>query len=101
MEQVLVYLKNEDGVKLCVLPYKQRELVALGKALLKGNKRSIEKHVISALDANASREEIIKVVEFIVGDKRLLRSIIELFRILRYEENRRAKYISVVDDVRE
>ena len=101
MNQVLVYLKNKNGLKLCVLPAKQRELVALGRAILSGNKRSIEKHVVAALDAGATRENIMEIVAYIMRDSQLLKSIIELVRILDYEENRRAPHISVIDDVRE
>ena len=101
MEQVLVYLKNKNGLKLGVLPIKQRELVALGKAILSGNKRSIEKHVIAALDAGATRENILQVVAYVMRDNRILKSIIELIRVLDYEENRRAPHISILHDVRE
>ena len=101
MEQVLVYLKNKNGLKLCVLHTKQRELVAIGKATLSGNKRSIEKHVVTALDAGATRENIMDVVAYIMRDGRLLKSIIELVRVLDYEENQRAPNISILDDVRE
>ena len=101
MEQVLVYLKNKNGLKLCVLPTKQRELVALGKAIFSGNKHSIEKHVACALNEGATRENIMEVVAYIMRDSRLLKSMIELVKILEYEENRRAPYISILDDVRE
>ena len=101
MEQVLVYLKNKNGLKLCVLPTKQRELVALGKAIFSGNKHSIEKHVVGALDAGATRENIMEVVAYIMRDNRLLKSIIELVRVLECEENQRAPYVSILDDVRE
>jgi len=101
VNQVLVYLKNKNGLKLCVLPTKQRELVALGKAILSGNKRSIEKHVVAALDAGATQENIMEVVAYVMRDSRLLKSIIELVKVLDYEENRKAPYISVLDDVRE
>lgn len=101
MEQVLVYLKNKNGLKLCVLPTKQRELVALGRAILSGNKTSIERHVAAALDAGATRDNIMEIVAYIMKDKRLLTSIIELVGVLDYEENRRVPHISVLDDVRE
>jgi hypothetical protein len=101
MKQVLVYLKNKNGLKLSVLPTKQRELVAIGKAIYSGNKRSIEKHAAAALDAGATQENILQVVAYVMRDSRLLKSIIELVRILDYEENRRAPKISILDDVRE
>lgn len=100
MEEVLIGLKNKDNYKFCVLPSKQKDLVALGRTVLAGNKNSIEKHVINALDTGVLRGEILKVVEYIVGDKQLLRSLIDLLRVLSYGESRKAEYISVFDDVR-
>jgi len=94
-------LEKKKGLNLDILTAKQKELVALGNALLARNTHSIALHVEKALDAGASQEEILKVVAFIVGDTRLLSSIIELLKTLSYEENRRAPYISVIDDVRE
>ena len=101
MDQVLVYLKNKNGLKLCVLPTKQRELIALGRAILSGNKCSIEKHVVAALDAGATRDNIMEVIAYIMRDNQLLKSIIEIVRVLNYEENLRAPHISILDDVRE
>jgi len=101
MRQVLICLEKKKGLNLEILTAKQKELVVLGNVLLARNTHSIALRVEKALDAGASQEEILKVVAFIVGDTRLLSSIIELLKALSYEENRRAPYISVVDDVRE
>jgi len=101
MEQVLICLEKKEGLKLNVLTTKQKELVVLGKVLLEGYRQTITKHVKKALDAGASREEILKVAAFIVGDSRLFSSIIEFLRTLNYEESKRAPWISVVDDVKE
>jgi len=101
MHQVLICLEKKKGLYLDVLDTRQKELVALGNAIRAGNTYSIATCVKKALDAGASREEILKVLAFIVGDVRLLNSIMELLSILRYESNRRAPWISVVDDVRE
>ena len=101
MEQVLICLKNNKGLRLDVLTAKQKELINLGRVLLRGYNNTIAIHVNKALDAGASREEILKVAAFIVGDTQLFRSTIELLKILRYEENQRKPCISVVDDVRE
>lgn len=101
MERVLICLKKNGVVNIDVLDSRRRELVALGKAILTCNTRSIAKHVEKALDAGASQEDILKVLTFIVGDVQLLNSIIELLRAMCYEESKRADYISVVDDVRE
>ena len=101
MEQVLICLKNKKGLRLDVLTAKQKELINLGRALLRGYNNTIAAHVKKALDAGASREEILKVVAFIIGDSRLFECFIELLKALRYEESNRAECISVVDDVRE
>jgi len=101
MEQVLVCLKKNRAINIDVLDDKRRELVALGIVLKSGCKGNIATHVEKALDAGATREDILKVVAFIVGNTRLFSSIIELLKILNYEENKRADYISVVNDVRE
>jgi len=101
MEQVLVCLKKNRAINIDVLDDKRRELVALGIVLKSGCKEDIATHVEKALDAGATREDILKVVAFIVGNTRLFSSIIELLKILNYEENKRADYISVVNDVRE
>jgi len=101
MEQVLVCLKTNGVIKLEVLDIKRRELVALGKAIMAGNIKSIDKHVIAALDAGASRDDILKVVNFIMSDNKLFTSIIELLKVLSIEEDIRAPSISIIDDVRE
>ena len=101
MEQVLVCLKTNGVLKLEVLDLRRRELVSLGKTILSGNIKSIEKHVVAALDAGASKDDILKVVSYIVSDNKLFGSIIELFKALSYEENRRTPCISAIDDVRE
>ena len=101
MQQVLICLKKKKGLYLGVLDTRQKELVALGNAIRAGNTYSIATRVKKALDAGAPIEEILKVLAFIVGDERLLSSIMEILSILRYENDRRAPWISVVDDVRE
>jgi len=102
MKQVLVCLKKNNGVfKLDVLDAKRRELVALGCAIRVGNLESIPIHVKKALDAGASPNEIQKVAEFILGDKYLLYSIVELQKALDFEESERHKYINVVNDCKE
>ena len=101
MEQVLVCLKNKKGLRLDLLNTKQKELINLGRTLLKGYDNNIVEHVEKSLYAGASQEEILKVAEFIIGDSHLFTSVIELLNALKYEENKRAECISVLDDVRE
>lgn len=101
MEQVLVCLKTNGVIKLEVLDIRRRELVSLGKAILAGNISSIKKHVSAALDAGATRDDILKVVSFIMSDNKLFTSIIELLKVLSIEEDLRTPCISIIDDVRE
>ena len=101
MQQVLVCLEKEGGINIDVLDNKRKELVELGIALKLGCDEEISIHVEKALDAGATRADILKVMAFIIGDTRLFNSSIELLRKLNYEENKRTEYISVVDDVRE
>lgn len=102
MEQVLVCLKKNNGsIRLDVLDTKRKELVAIGNTIRAGCIGSISKHVKKALDSGASPKEIQKVVEYVLGNGQLLRSIAEVLRALEFEENDRQGYISVVDDCRE
>lgn len=80
---------------------KTKELIALESAIITGCKHCVAVHVEKALDAGASEEEILSVVSTLVGGESTLSSVAELLKILRYEENKRAPWISVVDDVRE
>ena len=101
MEQVLIYLKKGNTINIDILDARRKELVTLGNAILAGDKFFIEEQLKKALDAGASREDILKIVEFIIGDNQLFNSLIKLFNILSYEESKRAPYISILNDVRE
>ena len=101
VQQVLVCLKKEGTINLGFLDNRRRELVALGTALRSGNTNAIGSYVKNALDAGASKEDILNVMAFIVGDVKLFTTMQELLRILQYEDAKRASYISVIDDVRE
>jgi hypothetical protein len=101
MEQVLVCLKKNGIVSIDVLDTKRKKLYLIGKALIEGNKQSIATHVEKALDAGASMQDILRVATFVIGDKKLIISLTELINTLRYEESKRAGYISILEDVRE
>ena len=101
MKQVLIYLEKKNGLKADVLSAKQRELIALGTSLIAGNTHSISNHVNKALNEGATKNDILKVASFAIGNTRLLLSIIELIRALEFEENDRKSYISVIEDCRE
>ena len=94
-------MKKEKDLYLDVLNTRQKELVALSNAIRAGNTFSITTHIKKALDAGVSFEEILEVFATIVGDERFLSSIMETLSILRYESDRRAPLISVIDDFSE
>lgn len=101
MKQVLICLEQKNSLKLDALTAKQKELIALGTSLITGNTHSIAFHVKKALDEGATKNDILKVASFAIGNKRLLISIIELLRALRFEETDRKSYISIIEDCRE
>ncbi len=101
MEQVLVCLKKNGIVNIGVLDNKRRELYSIGKALTEGDTKSIADHVEKALDSGASIQDILRISTFVIGNKRLMLSLIELINALRYEETKRATHISILEDVRE
>ena len=101
MEQVLVSLKMPGIISLEILDDKRKELVLLGNILRSGEINTIAEQVRKSFDAGATREDILTVVSFVIGDSTVLNSIIELLRAIRYEENVRMPYISVIEDCKE
>jgi len=101
MRQVLICLEKDAEYKSSKLTSRQKALIELGRAVYKGQKEKIAICVKKAMDTHATREDILKVVSFILGDRAMLDSIIELLKALRYEEAVRASPISVVDECRE
>ena len=81
--------------------YTDKELIGLLNAVRGGDKQIIASCVKKAFDSGATSRDIMNVLSEIVGDERLLNSIIETLRLLQNEENDNHDYISVVDDCRE
>lgn len=100
MNHVLVYIKNEDALKVSVLDERQKVLVALGNAIKASETGALAGHVAKALNCGWSKEDILEVVSFILGNKVLLSSIIELLSCLSFEEANRREYIDVLEDSR-
>jgi tRNA pseudouridine-54 N-methylase len=92
--QVLIYKDIQKVLKQDLNDSKKRELITLAYVVLSGDKHSIALHVEKALDAGATRRDILNVVSCIVGDARLLSSILELLRALSFEVCDRSKHIS-------
>ena len=101
MEQVLVSLKKPRVISLEILDNKRKQLVLLGNILRSGDISAISKQVKRTFDAGATREDILTVASFVIGEIKILNAIIELLRAIKYEENIRAPYISIIEDCRE
>ena len=100
LEQVLICLDKKEGLRLDILTDKQKELVALGRALMTGNKKSIASCVKNALDKGSSREEILTLLSWMIKNGPSLNSILYLLKTLNYEETERREFIDVVHDCR-
>ncbi|MBU1940650.1 MAG: carboxymuconolactone decarboxylase family protein [Candidatus Thermoplasmatota archaeon] len=94
-------MKKDRVINLEILDHRRRELVVLGAAFRSGEVSAIKTFVRNALDAGASKEDILKVIAYIIGDVQLFKNVKELLKVLQYEEARRTPPISVIDDVRE
>ena len=101
MEQVLVSLKMPGVISLEILDDKRKELVLLRNILRSREINVIAQQVKHAFDAGATKEDILKVASFVIGDSTVFDAIIQLLRAIRYEENLRTPYISVIDDCKE
>ena len=101
MERVLVSLKMPGVISLEILDSKRKELVLLGNILRSGEINTIADQVKKTFDAGATKEDIFTVASFIIGDGTILNAITELIRAIRYEENIRTPYISVLEDCKE
>jgi len=101
MEQNLICLEKKECVKLDKLNNKKGELIALSRILFDRNKNSIALYIKNTLDAGTTRHELLKNLTYAIGDGRLVSSIIELIRALKFKENKGAEWISVLDDVKE
>jgi alkylhydroperoxidase/carboxymuconolactone decarboxylase family protein YurZ len=101
MEQVLISLKMPGIISLGILDHKRKELVLLGNILRSGEINAISKQLRKTFDAGATRENILTVASFVIGDSTVLNVIIELLKAIRYEENNRAQNISILEDCKE
>lgn len=61
---------------------KTRVLIVLAYVVLSGCKYPIDFYVKKAIEYGATKRDFLDVISCIIGDKRLLRSIMELLRIL-------------------
>jgi alkylhydroperoxidase/carboxymuconolactone decarboxylase family protein YurZ len=100
MKQVLVSLKMPGVTRLEILDSKRKELVILGNILRSVDAKFIAKQVTKAFDVGATKEDILMVASFVLGEGNL-NAFIELSKAVTYEESRRAPYISAIDDCKE
>ena len=101
MNQVLICLENKENLNKNQLSIKQKELLALGKAIIIGNKKDIRCQVTNAFNAGTNREEILILLDYMIKKGPSLNSIIYLLKALNFEEIERKDYIDIVTDFRE
>lgn len=101
MDQVLISLKKPGLISLEILDSKRKELVILGNVLQYGEIKLIFDQVKRTYDAGASKEDIMRVASFVFRNDKIIDSIIELIKAIEFEENKRAPYISIIDDCKE
>jgi hypothetical protein len=101
LQQVVAYLKNNGVVQLEILNNRQQALIALAHAIRTQNTPNIGTYVRNALNEGATKQDILNLMAFILGDTSLLNTFIELLFTLQYEENRNTPPISILDDVKE
>jgi len=83
-------LKPEiENLKTC---YTDSDLIALLNSIREGDKKSIAYCIKKAYDSGANNKDILNVLSEIVGDERLLISIIETLKQLRNEKNKIKKF---------
>lgn len=78
--QIRIYndIKNTLHQNLC--DNKTRTLITLAYVLLSDNKSSIDLYVKIAINYGATKRDFLNVVSCIMGDMKLLDSIMELFK---------------------
>jgi len=101
MKQVLICLEKKEELKLDKLTPKQKELIALGKAILTENEEEINLGVKNVFDEGVTRDEILILLSWMIRDKPSLHSVIHLLKALDYEEAIRKDPIDWVKDCKE
>ena len=77
-----IYKDIQNALNQDLHDVKIKALITLAYAILSGYKYPIESYVKKAISYGATRRDFLNVISCIIGDKRLLSSIMELFRIL-------------------
>ncbi|MEA3458754.1 MAG: carboxymuconolactone decarboxylase family protein [Candidatus Thermoplasmatota archaeon] len=78
--QILIYKDIKKVLKQDSNDKKTMELITLAYAMLSGIEHSIALHVKRAIDAGATRRDVLNVISCIIGDKQLFSSILEVFK---------------------
>ena len=84
IEPIFTLKPEIENLKTC---YTDKDLIALLNAVRGGDKQTIALCVKKAFESGATKKDIWNVLSETVGDERLLNSIIETLRLLRFEEN--------------
>lgn len=80
--QYRIYKDIKNGLNQELHDNKTRALITVAYVVLSGYNYPIESYVKKAISYGATRRDFLNVISCIIGDMRLLDSIIELFRIL-------------------
>jgi hypothetical protein len=80
--QSQIYKDIQNALNQDLHDVKTQTLITLAYTILSGYKYPIESYVKRAIGYGATRRDFLNVISCIIGDKRLLCSIMELFRIL-------------------
>ena len=79
-----IYNEIKKTLNKSLCENKTKTLIILSYAILSGNKSLINLYVKIAIRYGATYKDFLKVISFIIGDMRLLDSIMEVFRIIDY-----------------
>ena len=101
MKQVLICLEKKEELKLDGLTAKQKELIALGKAILSADEEEIALGVTNALDEGVTQDEILVLLSWMIRDRPSVHSIMHLLKVLDYEEAKRKNHIDWIKDCKE
>jgi len=101
MKQVLISLEKKEELKLDKLTTKQKELIAIGKAILSADEEEITLRIKNAIDEGVTQDEILILLSWMIRDKPSVYSVIHLLKALDYEEAIRKDPIDWIKDCKE
>ena len=80
--QLKIYNDIKIKLNLNLCDNKTIALISLAYVILSGNISSVDIYVKMAIRSGATHKDFLNVISCIIGDRRLLDSIMELFRVI-------------------